>query len=65
MLVCHCWSVNDKRIRREILEGATGVDDIGERCGAGTSCGGCKPVIQELVVEQLLFVHTPSGALAA
>ncbi|MPY93958.1 MAG: (2Fe-2S)-binding protein [Acidimicrobiia bacterium] len=60
MLVCHCWAVNDKQIRREILDGASGVDEVGERCGAGTSCGGCR-----VAIERLLFVHTPSGVLAA
>ncbi len=60
MLVCHCESVNDRRIRKAIKAGATTVDEIGERCGAGTSCGGCL-----LLVERLLEAHRPSGSADA
>lgn len=60
MLVCHCLVVNHERILDEITEGASCADEVADRCGAGTRCGGCRATI-----EQLLFVHTPSPSLAA
>jgi bacterioferritin-associated ferredoxin len=60
MLVCHCRVVSSDRILQEIQTGATCTDEVAERCGAGTGCGGCL-----VTVEQLLDVHTPARALAA
>lgn len=60
MLVCHCEVVNHERIIAEVLDGASCVDEVGDRCGAGTRCGGCVRAI-----EEILYVHTPSGTLAA
>ena len=60
MLVCHCVVVNHEQILEEISSGATSHDDIADRCGAGTRCGGCR-----VTIEQLLYVHTPTRALAA
>jgi NAD(P)H-nitrite reductase large subunit len=52
--------VHHQRIVDEIYDGAACVDEVGERCGAGTRCGGCVGMIEQLVV-----VHTPSRTLAA
>ena len=49
MLVCHCHQVSDRTIRACIREGAETVAQVGDRCGAGTSCGGCRPVVRELI----------------
>ena len=49
MVVCHCRAVNDKAIVAEILSGAVDADTLAERCGAGTRCGGCRPVVEELL----------------
>lgn len=48
MVVCHCAAVNDIAIARLRREGAT-VDDIVSACGAGGDCGGCVPVIEDLL----------------
>ena len=50
MIVCHCEVVSERRIRDAILCGAAAVDDVGNRCGAGTRCGGCRPTIEALLV---------------
>lgn len=55
MLVCHCRAVNDRIVRELIELGAADVVDIGRRCGAGTACGGCREVLDELLHE-----HVPS-----
>jgi bacterioferritin-associated ferredoxin len=49
VIVCHCEVVNDRSIRAEVLRGAETVDEVGERCGAGTHCGSCRPTIWALV----------------
>jgi len=49
MLVCHCHAVCDRTIRQCIREGARSADDVGDACGAGTGCGGCRPVIEDIL----------------
>lgn len=56
MVVCHCRAVNDATIRAEIEQGALTPDEVADRCGAGSRCGGCRPVIDELV-DELLARH--------
>lgn len=51
MVVCHCRAVNDTRIRAEIERGAEDADDLAERCGVGSRCGGCRSVVEELLDE--------------
>ena len=53
MLVCHCFSVNDRRIRAAIAEGARDEIDVASACGAGRDCGGCLPAVQRLLDECL------------
>ncbi len=48
MLVCHCHAVSDRVIRETVAAGAADETEVGERCGAGTSCGGCRPEVQRL-----------------
>ena len=49
MVVCSCRRVSDRRIRAEVRKGATAPEHVADRCGAGTGCGGCVPLIQELI----------------
>ncbi|TFH29145.1 MAG: (2Fe-2S)-binding protein [Myxococcales bacterium] len=49
MLVCHCHAVNDHTIRRCVHDGARSRNDVREACGAGSSCGGCRPAIDRLL----------------
>lgn len=49
MIVCHCNRVNDRAIRAAICEGACSAREIAERCGAGSSCGGCTPAVEEIL----------------
>lgn len=51
MLVCHCHRVNDKVIREACASGAQSVADVGDACGAGTGCGGCKPAIEGVITS--------------
>jgi bacterioferritin-associated ferredoxin len=49
MLICHCHAVNDQTIRRCVDAGARCGNEVREACGAGGSCGGCRPAIDRLV----------------
>jgi bacterioferritin-associated ferredoxin len=51
VLVCHCFAVNDRRIREAIAAGARCETDIARACGAGTDCGGCLPTVNRLLDE--------------
>jgi bacterioferritin-associated ferredoxin len=55
MFVCHCRAVTDGEIREAISAGACDLDEVGRYCGAGITCGGCCPLIQELLAE-----HAPA-----
>jgi bacterioferritin-associated ferredoxin len=60
MYVCHCRAVTDTEIREAITAGACDLDEVGRRCGAGVTCGGCCPLILEL-----LAAHDPADRPAA
>jgi len=49
VLVCHCLRVFDKAIRECARGGARTPDDVAERCGAGSHCGGCRDSIAAIV----------------
>ena len=49
MYVCLCRGVSDRKIGAAIAAGATDVDDIGRRTGAGTVCRDCHPAIEEML----------------
>jgi bacterioferritin-associated ferredoxin len=53
VIVCHCEVVSDRRIRSEVECGARSVDDVGERCAAGTQCGSCRPTIAVIVATHV------------
>ena len=44
----------------DLADGASTVEDVQERCGAATRCGGCRPAIEMLVATAV----EPVGALA-
>lgn len=48
-ILCHCHGVNERKIRQAIDRGARSVEAIGEACRAGTTCGGCRPSLEELL----------------
>lgn len=51
MIVCICRAVSDRTIDAVIDDGAGTVAEVGERCGAGTCCGACRPAIAEMISE--------------
>ncbi len=51
MIVCLCANVSERKLLETIAAGATTVKEVGRRCGAGTGCGACKPLIRECLAE--------------
>lgn len=51
-LVCLCHGVNERRVRREIDHGATSIEEIAERCLAGSCCQSCHTTLDELLAER-------------
>jgi bacterioferritin-associated ferredoxin len=49
MYVCHCRAVTDHTIHTEVERGATTIDELAARCGAGAECGGCWPALEDLL----------------
>lgn len=60
-LLCHCLVVEEAEIRRVIRQGARTVEDIGERCEAGTGCGSCRAGIAIVLDEELRRRGTRGG----
>ncbi len=51
MIVCLCRGVRCSEVRRAVRAGARSVEAVGEACGAGTDCGGCRGVIDDILDE--------------
>lgn len=51
MIVCLCANVTERELLDTIAAGATTVKEVGRRCGAGTGCGTCKPLIRECLAR--------------
>ena len=49
-LICTCFGVSEDTIQKMIAENrADTVEDVGDLCNAGTGCGSCRFLIQELI----------------
>jgi bacterioferritin-associated ferredoxin len=51
MIVCSCRAVSDRTIGAAMAAGATCVDSITAKCGAGGRCGGCWPELERLLAD--------------
>jgi bacterioferritin-associated ferredoxin len=58
MLVCHCHRVSDQEIRACARQRGS-LYGVCERLGAGTACGGCMPLVQALVAEEVSQPEDP------
>ena len=47
MLVCICHPTSNRDVDSVIDEGARTIEEIGQRCGAGTGCGACVDDLRE------------------
>ena len=58
MYICLCRAVTRATIIETIVAGAHTIDEVAERCRAGTSCGHCVQTVARLLEE----LSTPRGA---
>jgi bacterioferritin-associated ferredoxin len=52
VIVCHCKAVNEHRIRDAVRSGARSCRQVTRACDAGGHCGGCRPVIREIIARE-------------
>jgi bacterioferritin-associated ferredoxin len=62
MIVCHCHAVTDREIRSSVRGGASSAGCVGAACGAGTGCGGCLELVEEIVDDELTAQAAQRGA---
>ena len=62
MYICSCKAVKERTVRAAIASGASTLDEVGRRCGAGTVCGGCHELIDELLGQAVVIRTTHSAA---
>ena len=48
-IICHCKQVSVRDIRIAMVNGARTLDDIKEMTGAGSPCGKCKRLIENII----------------
>jgi bacterioferritin-associated ferredoxin len=52
MIVCHCRAVGHKAVEQAIDLGACDADEVAQRCGAGSMCGGCRPTVEAFLAAR-------------
>jgi bacterioferritin-associated ferredoxin len=60
MYVCYCAGVSDRAVEAAVADGARSIEELGKRCGAGAECGGCHPVLAELLACDAHHLATAS-----
>jgi bacterioferritin-associated ferredoxin len=61
-MVCLCHGVSERKIERAIAHGAMSIDDVGDACRAGTSCGICRETIHAMIVTRVSVRARPAYA---
>jgi assimilatory nitrate reductase catalytic subunit len=59
-IICSCFQIGDKQIKKAVENGAKNTHDLGAALKCGTNCGSCIPELKTLI-EQF---HVPAEALA-
>lgn len=49
-------------MRHAVAAGARTLADIGERCGAGSQCGGCAALLESILAETTVQLRSASAA---
>ncbi len=65
MLVCHCHGVSDRKVREALAKGACTRFQVMRACRAGSRCGGCHPLIEQLIAEHGALAraaHAPAAS---
>jgi len=59
MIVCHCKGITDRQIRHAVRSGARNRSDVGLHCTAGVHCGGCSPMIDQIIDTEVSQFEVP------
>jgi bacterioferritin-associated ferredoxin len=49
MIICLCLGVSAASVQAAIAEGAQTIERVARACGAGTGCGACHGMIEDLL----------------
>lgn len=52
-LICSCENVTKERICQVIAKGAENLEEIKKCCKAGTGCGGCVPMLKDILHHEM------------
>jgi bacterioferritin-associated ferredoxin len=64
VIVCSCRAVSDRTVAAAIASGASSVDEVAARCGAGSRCGGCWPEVERLLGTNVVVRRSDRHAAA-
>jgi bacterioferritin-associated ferredoxin len=53
MIVCQCKNVTEAAVRKAVRAGARTLGEIGFVCLAGTECGACHEVLEQIIQSEL------------
>lgn len=48
-IVCECFGVTNRQIKEAVENGASTLEEVADKTGAGTGCGACSDDLQRLV----------------
>ena len=65
MILCHCAAVTEATIVRLIAEGASTVEELSSRSGAGRRCAPCREELSSLLYAADLPSHNPAPTQTA
>jgi bacterioferritin-associated ferredoxin len=57
--------VSDRKVREVLAKGATTRFQVMRACRAGSRCGGCHPVIEELIARHAAATHAACAPVAS
>jgi bacterioferritin-associated ferredoxin len=64
MIVCHCKGISDRAIRAAVRGSGESLQQPKKTCEPGVYCGGCQPLIREIVDREAPGQAAP-GLLAS
>ncbi len=65
MLVCHCHRVSDREIRAFAKSHGGSLKEVCRKSGAGTCCGGCMPLVKDIVRSEASSASQRPSALGS
>ena len=65
MIVCLCKGVTDRAVRRCAQQGATSLEEVSRRTGAGTGCGSCHSLVRVILAEEAQMTMEKEEQIAA